>query len=507
MSFIDSTQTKNRIMMKRFFSISIVFFYFSTLSFAQMWNGIDTLFGNEWIDYDQQYFKMLVAEDGIYRVDKQTLEDAGVPLNSVTGAQLRVYHLGEEVPIFTSNSGSFATQDYVEFYGNKNRSELDYHIFGNPVEDMMNPRYSLFTDTSAYFLTWNEQNSDSRLVETVNNLTNLPPKETSYLEEMEVVLNSHYSKEYGSQTIRNSYFETAEGFGSQYKVSQTHLVTPSNASPNGNGNLHIRYATDYGGASNTGGGVHDQRISINGVEVASDESNRFNVLAHDFPIVNGELLSDIEVNFAGQIGTHDKQSVAFLELKYPRLFNFDNESYKYFKIAASNTVKYLEIENFNTNGVLQLFDLTNQIKLLPIEENGVLKIALPPSSQERALVLLNETEIQPITSIEKIVFSNFLGTESNYTIISHKDLMIPDANGLNQVQEYANYRASTDGGNYNTTIVDIENLYDQFSYGVVNHPIAIRNFGHFLQKNEELPEYFLLIGNESHQYIESFIVH
>jgi hypothetical protein len=37
-------------------------------------------------------------------------------------------------------------------------------------------------------------------------------------------------------------------------------------------------------------------------------------------------------------------------------------------------------------------------------------------------------------------------------------------------------------------------LYDQFSYGVMRHPISIRNFANKLRKIENLPEYFYLIG-------------
>lgn len=486
--------------MNRIICVSILFLSFQTVSFSQMWNGIDTLYGNEWINYDQEYFKIKVAADGIYRVNKAALESSGVPINNVAGGQFRLYHMGEEVPVFTTNNGNFTTEDYIEFYGKKNRSELDKHVFYFPEEDLLNPRYSLYNDTSAYFLTWNAENSDTRYEEVVNELVDLPAKETAYTEELELVLNAQYQKEYGSQTIRNSYFDTAEGFGSTNLQSQSFTLTPTHADLNGGtGNLHVRYATDYGGGNTAGAGVHDQHISINGVEVANDQTSRFRVLTHDFSIANGDLANAIEIDFEGLTGAQDKQSVANLILTYPRLFNFENGTYKYFKIAASNEVRYLEIDNFNTSDVLALYDLTNQIKLTPEEENGILKIALPPSATDRELVLINELATKQVTNLDKANFIDYLELDTDYLIISHKDLMVPDGNGLNQVEEYANYRSSAQGGGYSTSIVDIEDLYDQFGYGVVNHPICIRNFGHFLDKNEELPDYFLLIG-KSREY-------
>ena len=54
-----------------------------SIVFAQMWNGTDTLYGNEWIDYNQSYYKVLVAEDGIYRLSKSALESAGFDANDL----------------------------------------------------------------------------------------------------------------------------------------------------------------------------------------------------------------------------------------------------------------------------------------------------------------------------------------------------------------------------------------------------------------------------------------
>ena len=134
--------------MKKFYFIVLLCCFGYSLS-AQMWNGTDTLFGNEWINYDQSYFKIMVAEDGIYRIPKNTLESAGVPIGAVSGEQFQIFRLGEEIPLYVSTNGAFGANDYIEFYGQKNRSELDRFLFADPDADMLNPDYSLFTDTSA----------------------------------------------------------------------------------------------------------------------------------------------------------------------------------------------------------------------------------------------------------------------------------------------------------------------------------------------------------------------
>ncbi|MCC7232384.1 MAG: hypothetical protein IT242_05530, partial [Bacteroidia bacterium] len=40
-------------------------------------------FENSWINYNQQYFKIKVWSDGIYRINQQTLLFAGIPLSSI----------------------------------------------------------------------------------------------------------------------------------------------------------------------------------------------------------------------------------------------------------------------------------------------------------------------------------------------------------------------------------------------------------------------------------------
>ena len=86
---------------------------------AQMWNGQDTLYGNEWIDFSKTYYKIRVADDGIYRLNFQSLTAANFPVADVPASQLRLYREGREVPLFTSTESAFGSGDYLEFYGEK----------------------------------------------------------------------------------------------------------------------------------------------------------------------------------------------------------------------------------------------------------------------------------------------------------------------------------------------------------------------------------------------------
>jgi hypothetical protein len=121
--------------------------------------------GNEWINYDQQYFKIQVNSDGIFKVTYTQLLQAGVPVNLIDPRWIQIFHKGEEQYIFIQGEGTtgiFDPNGYIEFYGKRNRSELDLDFFDDP-NNCVNPDYSMYSDTAAYFLTWNNSIANRRM--------------------------------------------------------------------------------------------------------------------------------------------------------------------------------------------------------------------------------------------------------------------------------------------------------------------------------------------------------
>ncbi|MCK9321979.1 MAG: hypothetical protein M0P32_08260, partial [Bacteroidales bacterium] len=57
-------------------------------------------YGNEWINYEQQYFKIHVSSDGLYRVSYSELVSAGIPVSLIDSRGISVFHKGEEQYIY-----------------------------------------------------------------------------------------------------------------------------------------------------------------------------------------------------------------------------------------------------------------------------------------------------------------------------------------------------------------------------------------------------------------------
>jgi hypothetical protein len=127
-------------------------------------------YGNEWINYGQSYYKVYVHEDGIYRIPYTALANAGI--TGVDPHYFQLFFRGQEQYIYVhgENNGTFYTNGYIEFYGRRNDGELDNALYDTP-SSQANTQYSLFNDSSAYFLTWNTTAGKRMIAENDINFT------------------------------------------------------------------------------------------------------------------------------------------------------------------------------------------------------------------------------------------------------------------------------------------------------------------------------------------------
>lgn len=113
---------------------------------------------DNWVKYDQPYFKIKITEDGIHKVNYLDLSLQAIELqlpSTIPTNNLQMFHMGKEIPIHIKGGedGVFFHGDYILFYGVKNQGALDEALYEKK-EEMANPYYSLFTDTGVYYLTY-----------------------------------------------------------------------------------------------------------------------------------------------------------------------------------------------------------------------------------------------------------------------------------------------------------------------------------------------------------------
>src|SRR5688500_3693953 len=110
-------------------------------------------YNNEWINFNQTYYKLKVGKTGVFRIPKTTLDAVGIGNTQVEFFEL--WRNGERVPFYTSvASGTLPADGYLEFWGLLNDGKADKPMYRDPAFQHTDHN-SLITDTSSYFLSVN----------------------------------------------------------------------------------------------------------------------------------------------------------------------------------------------------------------------------------------------------------------------------------------------------------------------------------------------------------------
>ena len=462
---------------------------------AQMWIAPDSLYGNEWIDYDQTYYKIKVADDGVYRVSYDELQQVGGFPASVQGGDLQLWHMGREVRLVTSTESNMSSGDYFEFYGVKNRGELDVHLYEQQAHQL-NPYYSLFNDTSAYFLVI-APGPHLRYTELANTISNLPAPESDYQYELNDVYADSWTKKYFDQNYKQSRFEEGEGYARNF--SGFNLTTQFNVPVPKIAYGSTELVTVEIGYLCRGLGSHDVQIYINDVEKVSDQYVGYKNRRATFTMPVSELSSPMTVRVQGNVEVQDRNTVSYVKLTYPRDYNMQNQDYFEVYVSPSADAKYLRVVNFDNDGVPPVaLDIANgeRMEAILTINNNRNNFLFPAATQKRELKIYNPTSaLLSVASIQPRTFVDYSQQQGNYVILTSGALR-NDGQGNDAVQAYADYRASAAGGGYTTTIAEIDQLYDQYAYGIDRHNIAARNFIHQARNTWSTmsPKYLMVLG-------------
>ncbi len=477
-------------------------------------------FRNEWIDYNKTYYKFKVGgfgadpvnvggpiKKGLVRIPQSALVAAG--LGSTPAQHFQIFRNGVEVTLFTSvPTGILGASDYIEFFGECNDGKLDKDLYRDP-NFQLSDYWSLQTDTASYFITINTSGTAKRFVETTNNIAgnSLPPTQNFMHTVGRYFRNEIFAgfSVFNQKNLYSSSYDRGEGFtsrrvrpngnscGGQAQLPQGFIdLFPDTLGPAMTFNANL-----VGGANNS----RTVRVNMNGETISLFQMDyQFDAMIEESIPVSKIKTGTVSFMFINQSNVDcDEMRISKVELTYPRLFNFGNNSTFSFQVPASSTGHYLKIANFNYGASAPvLMDLTNNKRYVAdISIPDTLQIVLEPSTQPYNLALVSYTTstIQTINNLQQRNFINYANAsnQGDYLIISNKALF--GNGGTNQVELYRQYRASAAGGNFNAKIVDIDEIEDQFAYGVKKHPLSIRNFLMYARNSfTQTPKFAFLIG-------------
>lgn len=456
-------------------------------------------FNNEWIRYSQTYYKFKIVNPGLYRIPKSTLDAAGIGGMNVQNFEL--WRNGIAVPIYTSvASGPLPAGGYIEFWGEGNDGKADLPLYRNPAYQHTDSR-SLITDTAVYFLSVNTSATGFFYNDPGNDVASnaLPPepyfinKAASYFRNK---INNGFAAVVGEYVYSASYDK-----GEFWSSDAIQPAAPLSVALNG---LNVYgagpNATLSFGAMGDALNLRRIRLSVNGTQLVDSAMDFFNDI-HMSASVPLSLLSsgtaNIQITNTSAV-PQDRMVASYVDITYPKPFSFDNQSNYKFSLPASGT-KYLEITNFNAGAAAPvLLNLTTGDRITGDQSVPGMVRFVVPAGGARDFVLVSEdpSNVNLVNALTPKTFRRFTdpSNQGNYLIITNP-VLFTGSHGNNPIDDYRQYRNSAAGGGFNTQVVDVDELVDQFAFGIKKHPLAIKNFIRYARNVFPSPlQYVFLIG-------------
>ena len=458
-------------MIKKLLFVFLAFIVLSSLAQAQQ---------PVWYNYEQTYYKIPTATDGIHRITAEALSGSGVNLNGLDPRNIRLYHRGEEVAIHIEgeNDGRFDAGDYIDFFGLRNDGTLDQLLYPD-FEKIPNPYFNTTSDTTAFFLTISNGQVGKRM-----NVRSAPeanmPLLNRYASEKLLALGEQYSLGVGyALGFRLSKFDLGQGWmssvvtkGNTRRITFDQLGTMANA---GQANLEFglvgRSENTHSTKVYAGLDATSQRllttVSFSGfnypqqkIELAMSDFNSDGSLVISFESTGSESADNISVAFA---------KITFQE--NVKAGDFASELF----IAPEGNQRIQLSQLTGDYSAIEISDPANpqKVQLVSSAQTRSFRATVPNDSSR--VWMQNEESIIKVSALERVKFRNYLAQSANYILVGNRILEQSTNEFKNPLKAYAEHRASPAGGGFDTLSVMVDDLYNQFSYGEYT-PVAIYEF-------------------------------
>ena len=459
-------------------------------------------------------YKLIVTEDGMYRITGQDLEAAGVDIGGITPRTLALTNRGKRVPIFVrgESDGRLDPADEIIFYGEQLHGDASY----------IHP----FSDVNIYWLTWNAGPGSRMGTRTSLGDTGVAETHAHFLTRAHFEKDRHFRRfpdanlaenqryQEFSQGLQERWFTLTElpplpndsWFWAQLSAPASRpfeITLPGVAETALPATIRIGFNGRSKSEHHADVWLNDD-VSIgeafwNGATEYQLEKQRpqsflrdgENVIRVTNPGSAQELLDIILLNW--------------IQVDYRRTFQAEEDVLPFAitpfpdETGVVNPNFEVILKNFSTPDIeIYGIDGTRYVGLAPIiddQKSGTYR--LPFRSSQIRPKDVDDTSIQyialtrgqfrkPGISVDTPSDLRSTHNAADYIIITHQ-------NFLQDVQPLADFRSQQ---GLRTKVVDVQDIYDEFNHGILN-PDAIREFLSYAYHNWQppAPTYVFLVGD------------
>ncbi|MFB3133190.1 MAG: C25 family cysteine peptidase, partial [Rhodothermales bacterium] len=453
-----------------------------------------------WYDPSRTYVKVAVVNDGVHQITGADLTTLGMSTSSISPRTLKVYENGQEIPLwYIGDPGSLMPDSKILFVGQRNRGTDENWAYRNNPEWQSSTYYSLYTDTTFYWLSWGGVTGlrYERVDFDIASASDVFAfRDTVHVEQDRLYHDG------APADAENPFFTEGEGYylnrfthSNTNPVSLNYEVRLQNLARGENAEDSVFVTLKLIGRTSTRHRVSLELETIVGGNKAFtlfDETDwtgaTFQTLRAGVPA--SQIPTDRSNLFSARLTSHNE-----FDANPNRIF-FDWIEYSFVRelAATGNTLRFsfeeggtrrMHLKGFGNDPVLifnpddqRLYELTPQGGSLVFTDRttGPSVYWATSASAVRAPAMV---------SLERSSDWATLTNEADYVIITSRALRA-------SAEIMADYRRSQNG--YRVAVVDIQDVYDQFDYGRPT-PIAIRRFVYQTQRWRTRPRFLLFWGD------------
>ena len=503
-------------------------------------------------------YKIYLSQEGLYHITYQDLVNAGIQVVGITPQNLRLRNKGQDIPIYVSGEtdGRFDPEDYIEFYGYPNQKtfiDQYYHdMYRDPFSDV-NVYWLSWSPVGALYSTpplriIEESRPPSVPEDSIGLLCHVP---YNFLSTVHQESDANFQRLSASalNTMQDHWFMDNGITGLQSRTYLVNLPYPDSIAID---SANIRIALT-GLTFGEGGhlGTHHAMVWLNdqstpALAIGADSLPPFPwswlgqspVVADTRLIPGGGIpqrtvshgLNEVRIGCLGDTpdGANDVILANWFDIIYPRLLRAYQNQLKfnapagrpaglYFPDHLSpqgyplDTLYHFSIDNFTTNDIslykfrrfVGAFDQTPSLPLSVISNFNVQWVENPDARINSFVLTFQDVVTEPVDYLA-LTQNKKLSPDSIRICTSTGRLSSPTQTGANYLviahpifmqNQYLDSLLALRSNDYSTLLVSTEEIYDEFSNGIIT-PFALKDFLDYAYQSWSIPpEMVLLIGD------------
>ncbi len=452
-----------------------------------------------------KWIRFEAPEEGIYRITRSMLASLGIDANTVDPQTIKIYNNGGKIlpenitqsrpedlvenaiMVFGEEDGKFDENDYILFYGRGN-SFWDVNAQGSGVERF---RHS-YSDKNYFWIT--SGGETGKRIQNKEGLNQTP----DFIQSTSVGFADWEVDKINLGKSGRRFFGDDFSSAISSRTYMNNLPHRINSEP-------VKYSVRFAVGTSTG---MELIISENGNQVASRNANGFGGLSytagieHPLNFTYSASIPDNRSALTFKVNPASVSSVGYLdyfEIEYVKELKPDADYLMFFSDPNTGIIEY-QLSGFLSSNI-KVFDVSNfdSVQLITnysFHSGGECRFMVNESATTRSkyIAVGNDNFKTPVNPFE-VSNSNIRGESvgARFIIITHKNFM----EAANRLKNYRESQAVTP---ISTFVVDIDNIYNEFSGGAVD-PTSIRDYIKYTYDNWQIqPEYILLFGKGTYDY-------